>query len=123
MNNTRKTDMPDEQRFWDLEHSVKDLKKDFDVLNDKVSEGHGNLKTAIKDLAESHRDLANAFVQQSLSLTKMEASLNAVARSFTWFFPVLLTIVALVVGGIWTYNDSVNKRIDQSAIISNTEKK
>lgn len=103
---TRTTDMADQQQYYDLNHKVNDIAKDMENLKERVKEDHTNLKTAIKDLADSQKELAESINKQSISMAKLESALSTIARSVTWFFPILVTIITLVVGGVWTYTQS-----------------
>lgn len=111
---TRETDMEQERRWFELEHKVNDLVKDVEALQNRVREDHTNLKSAIKDLADSQKELAEGITRQSISMTKLETSLETIAKSIAWFFPVLVTVISLVVGGLWTYTKSTQDQIKQA---------
>jgi uncharacterized membrane protein (DUF106 family) len=120
---TRNTDMIDEQKFYTLEHKVSDLQKDMTVLQDRVKEDHSNLRTAIKDLAESQKELADGITKQSLSMTKLETSLQTIAKAITWFFPILVTVISLVIGGIWTLTQATDTKQPEQVILQQPQQR
>ena len=110
---TRNTDMIEETRFFNLEHKVNDLSKDMAILQIRVKEDHLNLKDAIKDLADSQKVLAEGITNQSISMAELKTSLQTIAKSITWFIPIMITILSLLMGGVYTFTQLTDSKLDR----------
>lgn len=127
---TRANDMIEEQRYYELEHEIKDLLKDFNILKklvdedhvqlpllqkdidnlkQRVDEDHANLKLLIKDLADTQSKMNDSVANQSIAITRLESSSSTIASILQWGIPICVTVIIAIVGGMWASITDLDK--------------
>ncbi|WAK01883.1 hypothetical protein [Methylobacter sp. YRD-M1] len=100
----------DAQRCYDFESRLARLERDVENMDTVIDD----LKTQIRDdqteLKNAMRDLATSQANQAISMAKIESSISTLSKGVGIGLPLLVSIV----GGLWSYNDYINSKIEHN---------